>query len=121
MKNKALAVFGIGAWILSVLLSATDLEGNSVSPVFLTIISGIATALFIIIAIVRLWKEARHLSRIFLLSTIILIISTWIQVFYSIESGSLIFIHNVFRIIHFIAYIWVIVVLFRIKSVTYPT
>lgn len=116
MKNKALAIFGIGTYILSVFSSATDLEGNSVSPIFLTIISGIATALFIIMASVCLWKEVRHLSMIFLLSTGILFTSTLIQVFYSIESGSLIFIHNVFRIIYFVAFIWVIVVLFRIKS-----
>lgn len=117
MKNKVLAIFGIGTYVLSILSSATDLDGNSVSPIFLTIISGIATALFIIMAIVRLWKEVKHLSIIFLLATSIHFTLAVIQEIYSPEYGNLIIIlQNISKIIYVIAFIWVIVVLFRIKS-----
>ena len=73
MKNKTVAIFGIGTYILSVITSATDLEGNIKFPIALIAISGIATAIFIIMALVRLWKDAKgvsitlHLQRLFLL------------------------------------------------------
>ena len=41
MKNKTIAIIGIGSYILSVITSAEDLEGNFVSPITLIIISGI--------------------------------------------------------------------------------
>ena len=62
MKNKTIAIFGIGTYILSVITSATDLEGNFVMPIVLIVASGIATAVFIIMAIVCLWKEAKGVS-----------------------------------------------------------
>ena len=62
MKNKTLAIFGIGTYVLSVLSSAEDLEGNSVAPIALIAISGTATAVFTIMAIARLWKEAKGVA-----------------------------------------------------------
>ena len=62
MKNKTLAIFGIGTYILSIITSAEDLEGNFIVPASLIVISGIADLLFPIIASVRLWRFARNLS-----------------------------------------------------------
>jgi hypothetical protein len=58
MKNKTLAIFGIGAYILSVLSSAENLEGAFVAPVALVVVSGIATLIFIVLATIRLWQKA---------------------------------------------------------------
>lgn len=62
MKNKTLAIFGIGAYILSVPSSATNLWGSSIVPDTLIFISGIATAAFVVMATIRLWRKAKNLS-----------------------------------------------------------
>jgi len=117
MKNKILAIFGIVTYILSVLSSAEDLEGNSVTPVFLIGISGVATIVFVVMATVRLWKEARNLSIIFFSSVIILFILTIIQVLTPLSYGSLVIIlMNISKVIYFIVFIWVIIKLFKIKE-----
>jgi len=89
MKNKALAIFGIGTYILSVLSSAEDLKGNSTAPIILIAISGIATAVFIIMAVVRLWKEAKGVSIALASSTVILFIFSVIKGAVSPPNGSL--------------------------------
>jgi len=54
MKNKTLAIFGVGTHILSIIVSATNQEGNPIMPVILIAISAIATLVFVIMAIIRL-------------------------------------------------------------------
>ena len=118
MKNKTLAIFGIVSYILSVLSSAEDLEGNSVVPSILIIISGIATVVFFVMATVRLRKEARNLSIIFFSSAIILFILTIIQVFTSPSYGStFIILTNISKVIYFIAFVLVIIKLFKMKGI----
>jgi FlaA1/EpsC-like NDP-sugar epimerase len=117
MKNKTLAIFGIGTYILSVLSSATDLEGNSVVPIALIAISGIATAIFIIMAIVRLWKEAKGVSIILASSTLILYILAAIQEFTFISYGSpLIILLNTIKVIDLIAFIWAVSLLWKMAK-----
>jgi hypothetical protein len=109
MKNKTLAIFGIGTYILSVLSSATDLEENSVAPIALITISGIATEVFIIMAIVRLWKEAKGVSIILASSAVILFILSVIHGVGSPSYGKLLIILlNITKVINFVAFIWVI-------------
>ncbi|MCX5749034.1 MAG: hypothetical protein NTZ10_02140 [Candidatus Saganbacteria bacterium] len=118
MKNKTLAIFGIGTYILSVLLSATDSGGNSVAPITLISISGIATAVFIIMAIVRLWKEEKGASITLASSAIILFILSVVQGFASPSYGSpLIIMLNITKVFYFIAFIWTIIVLYRSKVI----
>lgn len=118
MKNKTLAIFGIATYILSVLSSATDLEGNSVAPIFLIVISGIAIIVFIIIATVRLWKEARKVSIILFSSAIILFILTTIQMLTLPSYGSpIIVLMNIARVIYLVAFIWAIIKLFKMKEI----
>jgi uncharacterized membrane protein YhaH (DUF805 family) len=118
MKGKTLAIFGIGTYVLSVLSSAEDLEGNSIVPVALIVISGIATIVFIIMATARLWKEARRLSIILISSAFILFILTAIQEFTLSQYGSpIIILLNIVKIIYFIAFVWAIIKLFKLKKV----
>ena len=51
MKSKTLVIFGIGAYILSVLSSAEDLAGNYTAPTALIAISAIAMLAFTIMAV----------------------------------------------------------------------
>ena len=116
MKNKALAIFGIGTYILSVLSSATDLDGNSIAPITLIIMSGIATTAFIIMATVRLWKEAKNLSIILASSTLILFTLTIIQEFVLFSYGSpIIILLSIVKAINFVAFAWAIIKLFKLK------
>lgn len=118
MKNKTLAIFGIGTYILSVLSSAENLEGASVVPVALVAISGIATLIFIVLATIRLWKETRVLAIILLSSAFILFVFTIIQTLTEPSYGSLVIILlNLAKVINFVVFILVIVKLFKMNKV----
>ncbi len=117
MKNKTLAIFGIGTYILSVLSSATDLEGNPVPPTALIAISGIATAVFIIMAIVRFWKKAKSASVLLASSAVILFILSVVQGVALPSYGSpIIILLNITRVIYFIAFIWAVSLLWAMAK-----
>jgi len=117
MRNKTLAIFGIGTYILSVLTSASDLEGNPLMPFALIVISGIAALLFDTMAIVRLWKSARNVSITFASSIIILFIFGVIQEATSPAYGSpIIIMVNVLTVINFVVFVWAIIRLFKMKE-----
>jgi tetratricopeptide (TPR) repeat protein len=116
MKNKTLAIIGIGTYILSVSSSAVDLEGNSIAPIALIAISGIATVVFIVMATIRLWKEAKNVSIILVSSAAILFILMVIQTLALPSYGSLIIIlSNIARVMYFIAFAWTIIKLFKLN------
>ncbi len=92
MRSKTLAIFGIGAYILSVISSVEDLAGNYTAPTVLIAVSAIAMLVFMIMAVVRLWKTQKISSILFLISSVI----------------SLIYISAPVKIINFILFIWVV-------------
>jgi len=92
MKSKTLAIFGIGTWILSVISSAEDLGGNYTAPTVLIAVSAIATLVFTIMAVVRLWKPQKVTAVLFLVLSLV----------------SLVYISAPIKIINFILFIWVI-------------
>ncbi len=116
MKNRTIAFFGIGTYILSVLSSAEDLEGNPNVPIALVAISGIATFVFIVMATIRLWKEAKSLSIILASSTIILFLLTVVQLISLPSSQGSIILLNIFNVIYFVSRIWAIIRLFKLKD-----
>ena len=116
MKNKILAVFGIGTYVLSIIASASDLQGNPVMPVALIILSVIATAVFIVMATIWLWKKAKNVSILLLFSSVILFILMVIQQFVLPNESSIILLLNLVKIINFIAFIWAIITLFKIND-----
>lgn len=71
MKSKTLVIFGIGAYILSVMSSAEDLVGNYAAPTALIAISAIAMLAFTIMAAIRLWKTQRVAAVLFFASSLI--------------------------------------------------
>jgi hypothetical protein len=118
MKNRTLAIFGIGTYILSIITSTTDLEGNFVMPIALVVISGIEIAVFIVIATIRLWKGAKNTSIAALASSaVILLIIGVIQGLTQSSYGSpIVILLNVFKVINFIAFIWAISLLWAIAK-----
>jgi len=92
MKSKTLAIFGIGTYILSVISSAEDLKGNYISSIALILVAAIATLVFMIMAVVRLWKTQKVAAVLFLASSLI----------------SLVYISNPVKIINFILFIWIV-------------
>jgi len=119
MKNKTLAIFGIGTYILSVLASAENLEGVSIAPVVLVAVSGIATLTFIVLVTIHLWKEARALAILLPSSAFILFVFTIIQTISEPSYGSPIIISlNLVKIINFVVFILVIIKLFRMGKIT---
>ncbi len=112
MKNKTIAIIGIVSYILSVITSATGIEGNFASPIVLITISGILTIIFIVAATIYLWKRARYVSIILASSTIILFALTVIQEVALPKYGSpIIILLNVTKIIHFLIFFYAIALL----------
>ena len=111
MKNKVLAIFGIVAYILSIFTTATDLEGNYTAPISFSVISVIIMTVFIIMAVIRLWKKAKGVSITLVLATIILNILPLVA-----YGDLLISLFNVTKVITFITYIWVVVLLWKMAN-----
>lgn len=100
MKSKTLAIIGIVAYILSVLSSAKDLEGNSKAPIILIIVTAILMIFYMVMAIIRLWKNHKL--------SIILFISSFLI--------SLVYFTIPIKIINFGLYMWVVSLLWTIGN-----
>ncbi len=104
MKNKTLAILGIGAYILSVLSSAEDLGGNYTAPTALIAVSAIAMLVFTVMAVVRLWKTQKVTAILFLASSLI----------------TLVYISAPVKIINLILFIWVVSLLWAMGKFEEP-
>lgn len=104
MKSKTLAIFGIGTWILSVASSAEDLGGNYTAPTTLIVTSAIATLVFTIIAVVRLWKTQKVTAVLFPASSLV----------------SLVYTSAPIKIINFVLFIWVVSLLWAMGKYEEP-
>jgi len=92
MKSKHLSIFGVITWILSVASSAEDLAGNYTAPTALIAVSALATLVFTIMAVIRLWKPQKVTAILFLVLSLV----------------SLVYVSSPIKIINFILFIWVI-------------
>src|SRR4051812_11866775 len=79
MSNKKLALMGIVSYLLEVLTSATDQQGNSVVPIYLVLISGILALTYFIFVVRHLWRKARPDLFVYIIVTVLLIILSIIQ------------------------------------------
>lgn len=117
ISNKTIAILGIGSYILSVVASTTDLDGNLKFPPALIIISGILGLIFIVMATIRLWNGARIVSILLLFSYVILCILLVMQTFITPVDGSpLVILSNIAKVIHIIMFIWALIKLFTTNS-----
>lgn len=119
MRNpKTIAIIGITSYILSVIASAEDLQGNFIAPSILVALSGIVTVVFIIMAAISLWRGERFVAILLVVSEIVLLVFTVVQMITLPEYGSIIIILlNVVKIVNFLIFIYVICLLWaRAKS-----
>ena len=110
MKNRVLAIFGTLSFILEVVIYVTSLEVKAIMPpVTLIALSGIATAVFIIMAAIRLWKEAKGASLLLVSSAVVIFILLIIRGLISPSYvSSLVILLNIIKVIYFIVFIWVV-------------
>jgi uncharacterized membrane protein (DUF2068 family) len=114
MKNKTLAIFGIGTYLWLVYSSATNAEGQSIVPAYIVVISGIASALFTIWATVRLWKTSKFTSLLFAVTSVIFFGLEVMQVVISPSYGSpLILTLNITKVISLLTFFYVVFLLWR--------
>ncbi len=115
MKNKTLAIFGIGTYILSVIASVEDLEGNSIAPIALLALTAITTVIFIIMATIRLWQNFKIASVLLVSSPIVHIILLVVQSISLPSDGSpLNILIGVMGIIDFLVYMYAIALLWQL-------
>lgn len=116
MTNRTLAVFGIATYLFSVYSSSTD-YGQPAVPEYIIIASGIASALFAVLATIRLWKIKKTASILFGVTSILLFCSELIKVVGSPTYGSsLIIAINFIMLLAFFAFVYAIIVLLRAKN-----
>ena len=114
MKNKALAIFGIIAWVLSILVSAQNESGQDTFPAVIRLIGGLLFIIFVIMAIVRLRKTSIVVSLGLLICLILVGVSTIAYEILKPAYGSPIILTMTFaRILSVIMYVWAIIRLFR--------
>ena len=114
MKNKALAIFGICTYTLSVVVSATNSQGESTMPPGLLLISGMLTIIFIILATKQIWKHSK-VSSILLVSSFVIYFGAVIAqiVYLPSNSSTLILLMNIAKVINVFVFIWTISLLWR--------
>lgn len=112
MRGKTIAIVGVLSWVLGVLASTTDDGGNFVAPIFIIGLSGIMDFVFIILAVVRLWKTERFLSIALIFSTIALSILSAIQEVTLPKYGSpIILLTNIVKVVDFIIFAYTVCLL----------
>lgn len=114
VKNKTIAIIGIISYVLSVLASAENFEGVSTVPFFLIVLSAVVLLVFFILAIVRLWHIAKHISIMLIISAISLFFLALIQGFILPIYGSpIIILFNLAKVFNFITITWAVIKLFQ--------
>ena len=117
MKNKALVIFGIGTYLLSVYASATNADGASAVPAYIVMISGGASIIFTILATIRLWKISKFASTLFAMTSVIFFGLEIVQVFYTLAYGSSIVIFlSIVKVISLLTFFWAVYLLWRTRA-----
>jgi hypothetical protein len=117
MKNKTLAIFGIITYILSVIASVTNEQGESTMPLALVGISGILSAVFIILATIRLWKTKRIASILLATSSLIFFCLGLMEVVcLPPYVNLLIILFNIIKVISLLVFIWVVSLLWKMEK-----
>lgn len=113
LKSKTMAIIAIVMYVLGVILSAEDLQGNPRFPPILKLISDTGMLTVIIMAIVRLWKQTRFVALTLMLSTILFFVLGVIQ---QAALSNVIVIFNLSKLVFLIALLWAIITLFQKKD-----
>lgn len=113
ISGRTLAWVGIALYILRVLTSATDLDGNSTTPSLFVFSVGIATFIFIAVVVIRLWSRAKITSLVLVMSALLAMGSGFLSFF---VDSSLILLTNVATVVFFLSYFYAIFLLFKLTT-----
>ena len=117
LSNRILATLGIGSYILSVLASVENLEGEYIAPIALGLVSGIANLMFIVFATIRLWQNVWILAILLSASKgVDLALSILIAVEPSYGS-QIIVVTNLVKLVGLVTFFSAIFHLFKMKNV----
>ena len=108
MNKIILAIYGIGTYILSCIASMTNLDGVSIVPASLIAVSAILCIVFIIMATIYLWKDAKILPILYIISTII---SSVVSLETSAHGSFIVIAVNITKIVSFITFVLIIIIL----------
>jgi hypothetical protein len=106
MKNKLLAIFGMGAYILSI-----------IAPEGLVLISGVATTLFLITATVRLWRVSNFSSLLLIGSFLLSFVLEAIKGSSTIDGSMLVLLINLTKVVSFFAFFRAVFILWRLDKI----
>lgn len=116
MNNKILAFTGAGLFILQILTSASDSEGNSIVPTAVLLVVAVASLAYIVTAVIRLW-EPEKLTAASLL--ILFLASAIAPLFLTQESSSINLIANFVKVAYALVYVYVVFLLYQYHKLTY--
>ena len=118
MTNRTLAVIGIGTYILSVYSSMTTSDGNAAVSEYVIIMSGIISALFALVATIRLWKVKKLASILLASTSILLFVFEILKVVFKPSYGSALTITvNIIMIVAFASFFYAIIILWRKQNI----
>ena len=106
MKNRTIAIIGVGAYILSVFSTRESLDGVPLLSQTSIFLLGLPMAIFILMAIFRLWKIGSKILS--LIATVVVIIN----IVFALYAPTVI-LNNIVRLSFVITYLWVVVRLYR--------
>ncbi|GIW67606.1 MAG: hypothetical protein KatS3mg096_474 [Candidatus Parcubacteria bacterium] len=118
IRPKTLSILGIATYVLSNITSVENLKGILLMPLWFILLSQIFYIVFLVLAIKYTWKfKFKFESMLLLFSSILLFVFQFIQEVTLPPDGSLIIIFtNITKIVNFLAYFWIVVLLWKIDT-----
>lgn len=114
MNSKILAIVGIVSYVLEVIVSAQDDQGNSKAPDAAILVSGTANLIFVVVAAVVLWRNGARRTALAL--PIVTLVSTGASLFLTPTISSVNLIVNALQISASLLYIYTLYLLFTFKQ-----
>lgn len=108
IRGKALAIFGIVTYVVSILSSIENAQGEVIAPTAILAIASIMILAFLVMASVRLWKEQKW-------GPIWLVTSSLLLIVLSLVGGVPTLLVNIIRIISVLVWAWVVFLLFVVE------
>lgn len=102
-RRKILALIGVGLFILQILSTGTDADGNSVVPSAFIFFSGTASLVYLAIAAVVLWRLGH---KFIALALPITSLATGTTIFMTQYPSELNIVFNAIRVISFVTYFY---------------
>ena len=115
MKNKTLSLIGVGAFLLQVFASASNSSGENIAPTYVLVISVMASLFFLVFASLRLWGIEKKTILFFIITQLLTFAAPFLL---TAENSSTNLVLNVIKILAFLAYFYVVFLLYNLARHT---